>query len=165
MAITTQFLSLLNNGSKSMNIDGHITPKTFSYSPGTGNSAEILSLGVLLEATGTDPFNKFGNLTALTNGMQLSVTIGGITTVLMTVKDNTDFCTFFSQNNFGSSAIGALNAGIGFGASIDVFNGRLEFNNNQLILTDNDSIQITIQDNLSSIGTLACSISALVQTP
>lgn len=163
MSLVTQFINLLNGNSKLMNVDGHTTPKVFSYSPGAGNSAEILSLGILLENTGNDPFNKFGNLAALSNGVQLSVTIGGVTTVMMTIKDNADFCTFFQENNFGSSAQSTLGAPLGFGQSVAVFNGVLPFNNNQLILTDTDSIQVTVQDNLSSIGTLVASISLLLQ--
>jgi hypothetical protein len=153
--------------SKSMNLDGSQVPQVFSYSPGSDengvNSAELLSLTILIESTGQDSFSNFGKLSALPNGIEIAVTIGGVKSVICVIKDNADLVTMFPQNNFGSSAQGTLGSAVGFGASVDAFTGTMTFNDSSMVLADVDSITITIQDDLSAIGTLVCTLNSLFQ--
>lgn len=160
--MVTSFQNLLNGAAKSMNVNGFITPQTFSYSPGMGNTAAISGVTVLLRDEGTASFDKFGAITALSNGLLLQVTINGNTRTLSTIKDNGDFCTRFHFNQFGNGAVLSLLSIVtpeGFGNSNNVFIGFMEFQN-IMILNDTDSISVIIQDNLSAVDNLqmACKL-------
>lgn len=168
MAIVPSVLNLVNgSNSKIMNVNGAITPVIFSYSPGSDingpNSVELIALTVLLESTGTDTFSKFGKINSLTNGFKVELSVSGTTSQVCLVKDNADLVTFFRDNNFGSSATGTLGAAVGFGASVDAFTGTLLFNDTSLVLQGTDAINITVQDDLSQIGTLVCSLAVILQ--
>ena len=168
MAVVPLVTQLLNVSSKAMNVNGSSTNQVFSYSPGSNvngnNNAELLSLSILLESTGTDAFNKFGKLTALANGLSVDLSVGGTSYNICLIKDNSDLVTMFPDNNFGSSAQGTLGGAVGFGASVGVFTGKMILNDTSLVLNGTDSITVTVKDALSSLGTLVCTISALFQS-
>ena len=154
--------NLLNSGAKAMNVNGSVTPQTFSYSPGNGSTVAIAGITILFKDEGTTSFDKFGAITALTNGVVMQVTLSDNTTAMTTVKDNADLCTRFHANQFGSGAILSLLSIAtpeGFGNSNNVFVGFMEFPN-PIVLTNTDSISVIIQDNLSNIDfmQMACKI-------
>lgn len=149
------YINLLNSGSKDMNVNGSIIPKTYSYSPGAGNSSQVKGLTCIVKDEGTTTFDKFGALTALSNGVLIQATVSGVTTTITTLKDNGDLATRFNQNQFGNGAVvsvlGIITAQ-GWGGSNNIFAGYLEFSDlRPLVLSDSDTITITIQDNLTNI--------------
>lgn len=149
---------LLNAGSKSLNVNGSSSPKTFSFT--ASQDTRISGLVCLLKDDGTTSLNKFGTLTALSNGVLIQVTIGGNITTLATIIDNADLCTTFHYNQFGNSAILSIlgiSTPLGFGNSNNVFVGYWEFNERELILQNGDSISVYIQDDLRSIDTFQMS--------
>lgn len=153
---------LLNAGSKAMNVNGG-TPKTFTYSPGSGAVA-LAGLSCLLKDDGSTDFTKFGAITALTNGVLLQWSIGGSTQTIATLKDNSDLThTFASNQHFGNSATLSILSIItpqGFGNSTNVFRGVLIFDP-PVILSNSDAVNAIVQDNLTSIDVL--NMSAIVR--
>lgn len=149
---------LLNSGSKAMNVNGG-TPKTFSYSPGSGSIA-VLGLSCLLKDDGATDFTKFGAITALTNGVLIQWSIGGTTQTVSTIKDNSDLThTFPSNQHFGNSATLSILSIVtpqGFGNSTNVFRGILLFDE-PIILTGSDAINGIVQDNLTSVDVFTMS--------
>lgn len=151
--------NLLLSNSKSMNVDG-TTPKTFIYT--APQALAILGISCILKDEGNTSLNKFGAITALTNGILIQATIGGITSTIMTIKDNSDLCKIFEVNQFGNSAALSI-LGIvtpeGFGASNNIFVGNTEFKNPfTLILNQDDTIQAVVQDNLTNIDILEMTV-------
>lgn len=160
MSIITIKDTLKNAGSKLMNVNGSVTPKVFTYSPVSG-SAALTKLAVMINSPGTASFTNFGAISALTNGVLIEVVIGGVTTQISNIKDNADLCVVFNPSQFGSSAANTLGIPIGFGSSVAVFVGTLDFPE-PMILTDSDQIQVTIRDNLSTITNFLMGFKALV---
>lgn len=150
--VVTTMQQLLNAGSKAMNVNGG-TPKTFSYSPGSG-VVGITGLSCLLKDDGATDFNKFGAITALTNGVLLQWSINGSTQTIATVKDNSDLAHVFPHNqHFGNSATLSILSIVtpeGFGNSTNVFRGILQFRQ-VITLSGSDAINAIVQDNLTSI--------------
>jgi hypothetical protein len=156
----TTVKSLLNGASKSLSVNGASTPVTFSYSPGEGNIVQVISLSILLKDEGDTSFNKFGAISALTNGLLIQYSVDGVEKTLVTLKDNADIANAFPHNqHFGNSAVlellGIVNAQ-GFGKTNNVFKGELKLNT-PVILKDTDYISAVVQDNLSNIDVLQIS--------
>jgi hypothetical protein len=153
------FNPLLNSGSSAMNVNG-TTPKAFTYSPGI--SFRLRNINILMEHTGSTPFNHFGALaSALTNGILIQYSINGTTKTFATVKTNADLVTAFpDMQHFGNSAtlsiLGIVTAE-GFGNSTNIFKGQADLGMD-VILGASDSITATVQDNLSTLGTLQMSV-------
>lgn len=156
-AITTQYKQLLDSSTKGMNVNGSSVNKTYSYSPGSG-TVRIKSLSVLLQDEGTTSFNKFGAITALTNGIVIQWSKGGSTTTFATIKDNSDVTNIFSDmQHFGNSAVLSILSVVtpqGFGNTNNVFRGKTLFNGGDNLLSDSDSISAIVKDNLTNIDTL-----------
>lgn len=65
---------LLNGGSEDQNVDGSVTPVTFSTEVvPVGKVFIVARVIIYMEGTGHFDSNKFGNLTALTNGWTLAM--------------------------------------------------------------------------------------------
>lgn len=161
--------NLVNAGSKSMTVNGVSTPVPFSYSPGGGVSAEVHKITCVLKQTSGDntAFTNFGALSALANGVLVQCTIGGTTSTICTLKDNADLCHMFHINQFGSGAILSILSVVtpeGFGGTNNCFVGVMEFSQ-PFILTGNDTMTVTVQDNLSSVGLLNMSIAGVILMP
>lgn len=141
-----------------MNVNG-TTPKTFSYSPGSGSVA-LIGLSCLLKDDGATDFIKFGAITALTNGILLQYSLGGSTQTLSTVKDNSDLTHLFPHNqHFGNSATLSILSIVtpqGFGNSTNIFRGLLKWRT-PVILTGSDAINAIVQDNLTAVDVLTMS--------
>lgn len=152
----TLFANLLNGSSKVMSVNGSVTPQVFSYSPGGGQTVAIRSIACVLKDDGTTSLDKFGAITALTNGLICQTTQSGVTQTLFTIKDNSDLCTRFYANQFGNGSIlSVLGLGTpqGFGASNNIFVGYMELID-PILLFDTDLIMVAVQDNLSAIDIL-----------
>lgn len=153
--------NFLNSSSKDMNVNGSVTPVSFSYSPESGVSA-ITGMTILFKDDGSTSFDKFGAITALTNGITINTNISSTISTITTIKDNADLCTRFHFNQFGNSAVLNLLSIVtpeGFGNSNNVFIGYMDFLD-PIILFNTDSIYVTIQDNLTNIDfiQMACKI-------
>lgn len=147
---------LEKSGVDNMNVNGSSVNQVYSYSPGTGVEA-VSKIMFILEDAGTTSLTNFGAIAALTNGIQLSITIGGIQTVLFIAKSNADLMLRCDTVTMGSGATDTLGNPNGFGQSNDFVFGSFDFENH-ITLTDTDSIEMTIRDNLTAIGTLRASI-------
>lgn len=156
--------NFIKSGSKSMNVNGSVTPQTFTYSPGV--PAQILGITCILKDEGTCSLTNFGAIAGLTNGLLIQVVIGGVTTTMSTLKDNADLTTRFGFNQFGSSAVLSVLSivtPVGFGNSNNVFVGYLEFPQSAPVVLDSaDSIQVVIQDNLTNIDLLQMAVKAVM---
>lgn len=152
---------LLNSGSKAMNVNGG-TPKTFSYSPGSG-TVGLQGISCTLKDDGTTDLTKFGAITALSNGVLVQYSLSGNTYTVSTLIDNSDLChTFPHHQHFGSSATLSILSVVtpeGFGNSTNIFRGILIFDN-PIILDSSDAINAIVQDNLTSIDVF--NMSALI---
>lgn len=151
--------SLLNGASKAMNVNGSVTPQSFSYSPVSG-SVQIKAVTIVIRDEGNSALSNFGAISALSNGLQIKVNIGGVESTLFNIKDNADMCAFFSEKCFGSSAVLSLlgiTTPVGFGASNNIFCGEIDFDR-PILLTDSDSITGYVRDNLSQVDTLNMAI-------
>lgn len=161
--------NLLNAGSKSMAVNGSVTPVSFAYSPGGGNSVEIHKITCLLKQASGDntSFTNFAAASALTNGISVQCTINSITSTIALIKDNSDICHMFPANQFGNGSVLSILSVVtpqGFGSTSNLFQGLMEFRES-FILTGSDVLTVVIQDNLSSVGLLNMSISGIVLVP
>lgn len=154
--------NLLNAGAKNMNVNGSGTPQTFTYAPSV--TIELSSLSVILQQSGTTPFNVFGALgSALTNGLLLQTSINGNTNTLATIKDNSDMCTRFAFSQFGNGGVLSILSIVtpqGFGNTSNVFVGTLHFPD-QVILVNGDTLTCVVQDNLSTVNFLQMAVTGL----
>lgn len=157
--------NLLNGASKAMNVDGSSVPKSYLFT--ASQTTQILGLSCVLKDDGVTSFNKFGSITALTNGVLIRTTVNGVTTNICTIKDNVELCHRFPRNQFGNAAVLSI-LGIvtpeGFGDTNDGFIGYKKFDVDQrFILQANDTLEVVIQDNLTNIDLLEMSMEGCVE--
>jgi len=145
----TNYLSayMTNAGEPDMAVNGG-TPVTYSYTVPEGSTVEIHRLLLAIEH-GTVAFvsGHFGALgAALTNGVEISVTNSGVTTILETWKTNRqvrdtmfDFDQAFKTN----------------GAYTGRWTFTKDLNAVGIELKSGDSFQVKIQDDLSSLDYLS----------
>lgn len=162
---TPQIINLSNSGSKNMCVNGSSNAQTFSYTNTNSSPVTLNGISILLSHNGTTPFGVFGALSSsLTNGIIIQTNINGTANTLTSIKDNSDLCTRFQQNQFGSSAVLSILSIVtpeGFGNSNNVFVGFMEFPD-PILLNVNDSISAIVQDNLSSVNYLQIAVSTTV---
>ncbi len=80
-----------SSGSNDMQVDGSTTAVPFWVPANATNDLYIANLSFVI-ADATAVLNKFGNITALTNGCELEYfTDGGTTTIASALKSNFDF--------------------------------------------------------------------------
>jgi hypothetical protein len=155
---------LLNGSSKLMSVSGSAgTPVGFSYSPGTG-TVQVTGLSIIFKDEGATTFSNFGGLAALTNGLLIKWTIGGVDYTYATIRDNADLVNSFPEDqHFGSDAVLSILSvvtPVGFGSSNNVMKGMIHFKN-PVTLSNADKISALVQDNLTAIDILQ--ITALVE--
>lgn len=136
---------LMNGSSHNMNVNGSVTPVNFSFTPGSGEIWYVHAVSLVLNDNGTNGPNKFGALTALTNGVQMQVQSKGVTQDICNIKDNLDLAMCYFENRVAHGTVG-------FFETADVFTGSLSFNP-QMILQNStsDYIRIRIRDNLTGV--------------
>lgn len=154
-----QYFSLLNSGSKAMNVNGSVTPKAFTYT--SSGDSSVKSIIITLQDEGTTSLNKFGAITALSNGLLLEWTIGGNSTTLATLVDNSDLCNLFKDHqHFGNSAVLSIVSVVtpeGFGNTNNILRGTIEFDTG-VILNDSDVFKATVRDNLTGIDSMTMGV-------
>lgn len=136
---------LLDGGSKEMAVNGSGTAAEYEYAPTAGQVHYLESLSLFINDNGSITPGKFGNLSALSNGLMIEVKTNGTTVELMNMQDNMDITLLFGSFN-------SLDASTGY------FNGEktLEVNwkpNNPIKLNgdDSDFVRATVRDNLSQL--------------
>lgn len=159
-AFSANFLD--GNSAKSMSVNGSVSSKLYTYSPGSG-CVLIDGFSCLFKDEGTTSFDKFGALTRLTNGVLIEVTINNITTTISNLRDNGDLSTRFYFNQFGNGAVLSILSIVspqGFGNTNNVLVGRWQLQE-PFIIQDSDVITITIRDNLSTIDIFEMALSGV----
>ncbi len=153
--------NLKNGSSKAMNVNGSSVNQAFSYAPISGQVA-ITGISIILQDDGATNLNKFGAITALTNGISIGVTIASTGKSITTIKDNSDLFTRFEISQIGSSAVLSILSVItplGFGDTVDSFQGFMGFNP-PIILdqANSDAIGAVVRDNLTNIDMLEMAV-------
>lgn len=158
--------SFKNAGSKSMAVNGSVTPVVFSYSPSATHVHAITELTVVLKDEGTTALTNFGALAALTNGIKIEVVQNSNSSTIATIKDNADLASRFTFSQFGNGAVLSIlgiSTAQGFGNSTNVFIGSLQFPEPIVLdATFSDMVKITVQDNLSAVDVLQMGFHAVV---
>lgn len=154
--VVAQYKPLLFGGSENMNING-LTPKTFTYSPGEGVKVQVTSMVLALKDDGNTAFNRLGAIVAPANGILIYWSINGNIYNYCLLNDNADIVKCFPHNqHFGNSAILtilSIATPQGFGNSVNCYKGEVTFRN-PIVLQNSDSINVVIQDDLSTIDGL-----------
>lgn len=151
------FQPLTLSGSQSMNVNGSVTPQTFSYT--LSARSKLLYISILLRDEGTTSLSSFGAISALTNGLAIQLVKASTPTTIATVKSNADLCNCCDGNYFGNGAVivNALGVAVaqGFGASNNIFSGYLDLDTQMGVFLDSgDKVQAIVQDNLSAVDFL-----------
>ena len=151
---TTQMGFLLNGASRAMNVDGSVTPATFTLAPTAGLIYKVDSLIFFISDNGTMDYTDFGVLVgALANGLLFRSKSNGNTKNIITVKDNIDIAMAFRP----SSLLAATATNVGFFNDTDFYIGELPFESPiTLKQSTADSIVAVVQDNLSDIDHMRC---------
>lgn len=135
----------VSRGTYDMNVDGSTTRQIFEVSPsGMPIADHITGITLVIEASTATDDSKFGNLTALTNGIVLRVKDG-------TYKNIFNLKTNGAFRHYGQLEYTDKSGGGNYGVAL-----RQPFteNNGVIVRLDgltNDSLQIIIQDNLTGL--------------
>jgi len=141
---------LENAGSRDMNVNGSVTPVSFTAGPGSGKRWYIARLLVTLEDSSIN-HTKFGGQAALTNGIDFKVTESGTERDVIPhrIKKNGQWRHFSYDSAIES-------------ASTDIMTIRWTFANGltafKLNNADSDNLKIIVNDDLTSISTFVAVI-------
>lgn len=150
------FENLKDGSTIAMNVNGATTPKEYIFT--ADQYILVKQIAVVLADNAASDWNKFGGITALTNGLKIETVIGETTTQIALIKNNAQLANFFYDNQFGSTSLGLLSTLIGFGGSENNFIGRMEFVDHEssgILLGAGDKIKVTVQDNLAGLVELS----------
>jgi hypothetical protein len=170
MMVLPHIESLLLNGSgtKSMVINGSVTPQVFSYT--IASRCTLAALSILVADDANSSFAQFGGVAALANGLLVEVVRGAEIHQVMNVKDNADLCARFVVNHFGSSLVNTLGLPVGLGGATFTFVGHLPIIGrtdtmlSQMIFEGGDIIRTTVRDNLTGLSAISMGVSLLKET-
>lgn len=147
---------LLNGSTKNMTVSGTSgTPVDFTYAPASGQVVQVHALACLFIDGTTPSANKFGNSTALTNGLRVYAHVSGVDYEIATIKDNADISLTFPKHAIALS-------GSGFWNDADAFQGVAEFVA-PIVLngTNGDYIRVAVRDNITASDYLLMSAHAV----
>jgi len=149
LLLRTEFLE--NGGAPDMNVDGSVTPVTFSWSPPAGIGDVLLErFQIVLVHTNITDYNSFGNLPGLTNGIKVIPNFNGTPFTFVTIKRNIEFTQFSTttQNVFNQQS--DINQG---SIQFDIqFYWPQAFNNSNLILS------VEVADDLTNLDYLRANV-------
>lgn len=130
-----------NGAITNMNVNGSVTPVSFTAGPASGKIWYVHSISVSIE-DGSMNFSKFGGLSALTNGFELRVKENGAAERLMAnIKKNGTFYLYSTDIIFESATTDILVAHINI----------WESSGTSIKLTYGDYFKGLVQDNLTGI--------------
>lgn len=140
-------LTLDNDGSTSdMRVDGSSVVKKFQYVVPTDKLLYLDNVEIVLGDTGYDP-DKFGGLTALTNGCKLEIYDTDGTTVLL------DMLAEPIKQNYEFTHFGGVSINVVPGAVIDLISVSAHMHETygaDLLLEAGQIVQFTVQDDLDT---------------
>lgn len=134
-----------SGGSLDLNVDGSVTPVTFSASPPTGKKWFIHSITLIMEDASIN-FTKFGGIPGgITNGIDIKVKEGGLAERLLgNFKTNGDLHIFSVSVRIDSAATDLLtlqtNIKISSGTTFELKNAS------------SDVFKVIVNDNLTTIN-------------
>jgi hypothetical protein len=146
-------VSLLNGSSDAMNVNGSVTPVNFSFAPASGETWYVRSISLYIEdAVGNS--TGFGSISSLTNGLILQVQSDGVSNDVVTLKDNIDVLSYFSDQ-----IVSEIKAGF-FGSVAILFGSNIYRHPQQMKLVGNSSdyIRLRVRDNLTSVDQLRAKV-------
>lgn len=143
---------VLNGGSNDMAVDG-TTPVTFSYTPPAGKDFKLHRMMLYLETSTAMDSIEFGNISVLSNGVQINVAGENLTTW----KDNIDMLAdMFDLDQAGEA----------FGKVTRTLSGRWTFakdvTGKALLIPDGQSFDVVIRDNLSTLSIFRLKVKGLL---
>lgn len=136
-----------SNQSRGMNVNGTLgAPIHFEFAPPPGEVWEIERLLFGLDDVGLTDMGLFGGISALTNGILITIKLGPTTYTVGNIKDNVDVSMMFQGVMAGQSGVLDTSDGI---------YGHLTFKDQiKLIGDNNDHIRMAVRDNLTGINIL-----------
>ena len=149
-----------SGSSAEMNIDGSVTPVTFSIAPPVGSTYHIAALDFVLLG-GSMQLQQFGSQAALANGIQIGLygdhPIGGPDIELLDFVDGEDVRTLAEFPIHMTESVKLESPGSGD----DMFVGNILFLQNldqhvTLNGDNNESVKIIINDDLTSQAQFRC---------
>jgi hypothetical protein len=128
-----------------MGVSGTLgSPVHFTLSPPSGQVWYIKDVTLLSREVGTNSFDKFMTLTALTNGLQLNTTISSTNYEILNLKDNSDMMVLLSDAGGTGGSWEVLD--------LDSYRGRISFPGGLTLNgTNGDFIRWSVRDNLSTL--------------
>lgn len=137
---------LKNASSIAMNVNGSVTPVTFSWTVPTGETWYMDGLSIFFWDTGVLGVTDFGALSALTNGVDIKLIINSTTYTLINIKTNAVLSNYFMGDSFFVNPSGS-----GFLSDQDMLVAEKKFLPN-IKLNEADTVEIIIRDNLTGLS-------------
>jgi hypothetical protein len=145
IAIIPEEKNLLNGSAYDQNVNGSVTPQEFKFAPAVDEVYYLEHMTFGIDDTGSTPPNKYGAITALANGTQVILKVGGVEHLITQMKNNGDILLSF---NF---SVGKLDNGKFMGFA-NGFAGKMIYATNITLNGANgDEIKIKVQDNLTGL--------------
>lgn len=139
------FTKLLNSGSAIMSVDGSATPVYFTYAPASNEVAYLECILFDIQDSGTTTYDKFGAITALTNGISILIKSKGTEYTFANFKNNETILMLFNDH-------GVITPTSGFIEQSDTYRGSVHFMQHiRLDGAQGDYIKFKINDNLTTI--------------
>jgi hypothetical protein len=142
---------LLNSGSPNMAVNGSSTPVSFKLQASGSQTFYLERIVLLLLDDGNIDFSKFGAGAALTNGIQLNMSVASTVYEVCVINNNADIVLKFTggagtQGNGGFSPNDAYWGAMTFGKNITLNGGTSDF------------VEIKIRDNLTGVDVLRAAV-------
>ena len=142
------FLKAENGGSSDMSVNGSGTPVTFSISSDPTDDLVVTEMRFSCFDNGIKIDNFLAQNSALTNGIDIDVTSGGVSFSFLPITTTAEF-----ESNFSFGLGGRFNLIVGSGSD---FCSSTFSPSNPFVLEagTSDSIDVTINDNLNNVGSI-----------
>jgi len=138
------FKRLDNGTTDNMNVDGSVTEVVFSVTPPAGEIWRIAHWDIYVEDNGTFDAANWGNGIVLTNGLMPRISISG------TISDILPF-PILNSGTLSSVAESVQHLTFGTGNEILTASWPIITNGQYLRLTENDSLQLVVRDDLTTL--------------
>lgn len=137
------------SGSNNLNVNGSVTPVTYSLDIAGLEGVACLKVNGYLEIGGNiKSYADFMSIPALTNGLVFEVQSQGVTYTSAAIRNNRDIVRFFNRD----FAYKKRNTDSSFGNN-NAFIGTRQIQPSSIVLSNrtNDFFRITVRDDLSAL--------------